>query len=174
MSREHPWFDIMPHMEIGDWITLGAVIIALTIGILALLQTNRIQKRQCKHLLINEIIDWATEIVKSIRVENVPIVGNIDLVTARKRVLVSKYFQLWGLDTKTDYMKHIATFFPEVSEKVTEIQQNLNALPKVFDEVMGKNEEKFEDILSPYFSRLDESAEEVIKLAIQVKTKELI
>lgn len=174
MSREHPCFDIIPHMVIGDWITLGAVIIALIIGILALLQTNRIQKRQYKHLLINEIIDWATEIVKAIRVENVPVVGSIDLITARKRVLVSKYFQLWGLDTKTDYIEHIATFFPEVSEKVTEIQQNLNALPEVFNEVVKKKEEKFEDILSPYFSRLDKSAEEVIKLAVQVKTKELI
>ena len=106
----------MAHMVIGDWITLGAIIIALIIGILALLQTNRIQKRQYKHLLINEIIDWATKIVQSIRVENVPIIGSTDLVTARRRVLANKYFQLWGLDTKTEYMKHIATFFPEVPD----------------------------------------------------------
>lgn len=174
MSREHPWFDIMPHMVIGDWITLVAVIIALTLGVLALIQTHRIQKRQYKHFLITEIIDWATEIVKSTRVENMPIVGSTDLETARRRVLGNKYFHLWGLDAKTDYMKHIAAFFPEVSDKVTEVQLNLNALSEVFWEAVNRKEEKFEDVLHPYFRRLDKSAEEVIKLAIQVKTEELI
>ena len=161
-------------MVIGDWITLVAVIIALTLGVLALIQTNHIQKRHYKHLLINEIIDWETEIVKSIRTENMPIVGSTDLATARKRVFGNKFFQLWGLDAKTEYMQHIATFFPKVSDKVTEVQLNLNTLSKVFWEAADKKEEKFEDIVDPYFRRLDKSAEEVIQLAIQVKTKELI
>jgi len=55
-----------------------------------------------------------------------------------------------------------------------EVQQNLDALSKVFCEITPRSEENFEDVLHPYFSRLDKSAEEVIKLAIQVKTKELI
>ena len=164
----------MPHMSIGDWITLVAVITALTFGISALVQTNHIQKRQYRHLLINEIIDWATEIVKSIRTENIPIVGSTDLETARKRVLTNKFFHLWGLDSKTEYMKHIATFFPKVSDKLTEVQLNLNALLEIFRDTVHRKEEKFEDILDPYFRRLDKSAEEVIQLAIAVKTKELI
>jgi hypothetical protein len=174
MSVRHPWFDIMPHMAVGDWITLIAVVIALTFGVLALVQTNRIQKKQYRHLLINEIIDWATEIIDSFRIENVPIVGNTDLETARKRVLTNKFFKLWGLDSKTEYMKHIATSFPEVSDKLTEVGANLNALLEIFREVVHKKEEKPEDILDSYFRRLDKSAEEVIQLAIQVKTKELI
>ena len=101
-------YDIIRHMVIGDWITLVAVITALTLGALAMIQTNRIQKRQYKHLLINEIIDWATEIVKSIRTENIPIVGSTDLETARKRVLGNKFFQLWGVDAIPVY--HLQSF----------------------------------------------------------------
>ncbi len=86
----------------------------------------------------------------------------------------NKFFQLWGLDTKTEYMKHIATFFPKVSDKLAEVQLNLNTLSKVFWEAADRKEEKFEDIVDPYFRRLDKSAEEVIRLAIQVKTEELI
>jgi len=160
-------------MVIGDWITLGAVIIALIIGILALLQTNRIQKRQYKHLFINEIIDWATEIMKSTRIENIPIVGSTDLETARRRVFGNKYFQLYGLDAKTNYMKRIAAFFPQVSNKVREVELNLNELSRVFFEAVDRKEEKFGDVVDPYFRRVDKSAEELIELAIQVKTEEL-
>lgn len=161
-------------MVIGDWITLVAVVIALTLGVLAVIQTNRIQEKRYRHLLINEIIDWATEIAKSIRIENIPIVGTTDLETARRRVLTNKFFQLWGLDARTDYMKHIAAFFPEVSNKLTEVEVNLDELSRVFGEVVERKEKEFEDILDPYFRRLDKSAKEVIKLAIQVKTQELI
>ena len=49
-------------MEVGDWITLGAVVVALTIGVTSLLQTQRLQKSERKERLLNEIIEWATNI----------------------------------------------------------------------------------------------------------------
>ena len=161
-------------MEIGDWITLIAVITALTLGILAIMQTNRIQKRHYKHILINEIIDWSTEIIKSIRTENIPIVGSTDLDTARKRVLGNKIFKLMGVDAKTEYMKRISTVFPELSAKLAEVQLNMDTLSEVFWEASDRAEKKLEDTVDPYLRQLDKSATEVITLAIQVKTKDLI
>lgn len=49
-------------MESGDWITLGAVIVALGIGVASLVQTKRLQKRERKERLLNEIIEWAIEV----------------------------------------------------------------------------------------------------------------
>jgi len=52
-------------MEIGDWITLGAVIVALGLGLYSLIQTHKLQKRERRERLLNEIIEWAKDIHKS-------------------------------------------------------------------------------------------------------------
>lgn len=51
-------------MEIGDWITLSAVLVALGLGVVSIIQTQWLQKRERKERLLNEIIEWATEISK--------------------------------------------------------------------------------------------------------------
>ncbi|MFC1874773.1 hypothetical protein ACFLY3_01270 [Chloroflexota bacterium] len=51
-------------MEIGDWITLFAVIVALGIGIASILHTQNLQKKEQRQKLLNEIIDWAKNITK--------------------------------------------------------------------------------------------------------------
>jgi len=52
-------------MEVGDWITLGAVIVALGIGVASILHTRSLQIKERKERLLNEILDWATNIAKS-------------------------------------------------------------------------------------------------------------
>ena len=49
----------------GDWITLAAVIVALVLGVVTIIQTYRSQKRERKERLVSEIIEWATVIAKS-------------------------------------------------------------------------------------------------------------
>jgi len=160
-------------MLLGNWITLSAVIIALTLGVLAMIQTKRIQQRQYKHMLINEIIDWATEIIEVVRVENMPIVGITDIDTARARVMGNKYFKLWGIDAKTEYMKHIAIFFPQLIDKTEEVQQKLDTLSENFWSTFESRKGKFDEIVAPYFRAVDKSAAELITLATQEKTKNL-
>ena len=50
-------------MNIGDWITLGAVIVALSIGAASIIQTQRLQKKERGERLLNEIIEWAEDIL---------------------------------------------------------------------------------------------------------------
>jgi len=52
-------------MEVGDWITLGAVIVALGIGVASILYTQYLQKKERKERLLNEVIKWAEDIRKS-------------------------------------------------------------------------------------------------------------
>jgi len=52
-------------MHVGDWITLAAVIVALVLGVVTIIQTYRSQKRERKERLVSEIIEWATVIAKS-------------------------------------------------------------------------------------------------------------
>ncbi|MDD5288613.1 MAG: hypothetical protein PHY28_05820 [Dehalococcoidales bacterium] len=62
-------------MEINSWITLAAVFVALSLGVASLIQTKQIQKRERKERLLNEIIEWATEIHTASLKTNLP---NID------------------------------------------------------------------------------------------------
>jgi len=56
-------------METSDWINiitaiflLGAIIVSLVIGLKSLHQTKNIQKRQSRHTLLKEIVEWATDV----------------------------------------------------------------------------------------------------------------
>ena len=49
-------------MDAGDWITLGAVLVALSLGVASLVQTKRLQKRERKERLLNEIIEWVSDV----------------------------------------------------------------------------------------------------------------
>lgn len=51
-------------MDIGHWITLVAVIVALGIGVSSLIQTQRLQKRERIERLLNEIVEWAIDVTK--------------------------------------------------------------------------------------------------------------
>jgi len=51
-------------MDIGDWITLAAVVVALGIGVASILHTQSLQKQERKERLLNEIIEWATETIE--------------------------------------------------------------------------------------------------------------
>jgi hypothetical protein len=51
-------------MNITDWITLAAVLVALVIGVSSIIQTQRLQTRELSERLLNEIIEWALEVGK--------------------------------------------------------------------------------------------------------------
>ncbi len=48
--------------QIGDYITLSAVAVALGIGVASILHTRSLQKKERRERLLNEIIEWAEEI----------------------------------------------------------------------------------------------------------------
>ncbi|MGB2814737.1 MAG: hypothetical protein WBC50_07950 [Dehalococcoidales bacterium] len=49
-------------MEVGDWITLGAVIVALGVGVASIIHTNILQRKARKERLLDDIIEWAMSI----------------------------------------------------------------------------------------------------------------
>lgn len=49
-------------MEVGDWITLAAVVVALGIGVASILHTRNMLKKERRERLLNEIIEWATKV----------------------------------------------------------------------------------------------------------------
>jgi hypothetical protein len=53
-------------MEVGDWITLSAVIVALGIGVASILHTQSLQRKERRERFLNEIIEWSEAVHKAI------------------------------------------------------------------------------------------------------------
>jgi hypothetical protein len=48
-------------MEVGDWITLSAVLVALGLGVAAIIHTRIMQIKERKERLLNDIIEWSNK-----------------------------------------------------------------------------------------------------------------
>ena len=52
-------------MEISDWVLVGSVIVALVLGIRSLRQTKDLRRKEYRHKLLDEIIDWAKDTIET-------------------------------------------------------------------------------------------------------------
>jgi hypothetical protein len=95
-------------MDIGLWLkdwatplsaiaTLAAVIVALGLGVASIVQTQRLQKRERRERLLNEIIEWAEDV--SARMSPVDILKNPEWVLGTKLDSEEKFrfLQIYGL-----------------------------------------------------------------------------
>jgi len=57
------WYNV--GMDLGNWITLGAVVVALVIGVASLCFTRSLQKEEHKQRLLKELFERALDIEKS-------------------------------------------------------------------------------------------------------------
>ena len=101
-------------MNYGDWITLAAVVVALGLGVSSLIQTQRLQQRERKERLLNEIIEWAIEIANiafgwEIR-GSLPKGDNIERTLVRLSNEISRY---QVVDTKSVYIAKCSEIFGE-------------------------------------------------------------
>lgn len=67
----------MTNMDAGDWITLVAVIVALSIGVTSIRQTRNIRQQEYKNRLINDVILWAGEVSRCSLGPNEPAITQI-------------------------------------------------------------------------------------------------
>jgi hypothetical protein len=85
-------------MEVGDWITLAAVIVALGIGVASILHTESLRKRDRRERLVTEIVNWVEDVISVTQ----------SLTTNRRFELTldySQYFvQLDILNAKKNYL----------------------------------------------------------------------
>ena len=96
-------------MKVGDWITLAAVLVALGLGVASLRQTQMQQKRERRERLLNEIIEWASEI------QNAGL--KIDMAPNKTQTAIGAEILLrYGIPfSKNDYICQIVKdLFPEL------------------------------------------------------------
>jgi len=133
-------------METGDLVlsvlTFVAILIALSIGVANMLQTKSIQKMERKQRLLNEIIDWAKDVINCSSELNIPLVRGVDRTTMLIYGRSNLYFKHRSVNARSSYVEKIAAIFgmdlpftvASVTSKLGEfikiLEANINSLEK--------------------------------------------
>ena len=98
-------------MELQSVLTLTAIIVALIIGVSALVQTNIIQKGERKQRLLNEIIDWANDILNYGSEMVVQPTPGITQIARLLQATSALYLRYRAVNARTEYVEKIASKF---------------------------------------------------------------
>jgi hypothetical protein len=165
-------------MEVGDWITLAAVIVALGIGVASILHTQSSQKRERKERLLNEIIEWATDISTcSFKTDKYALanVVKIDLLLVNLAALEDQYN---SVRMKGKYIQGIASAFGtdlgnSVHEVITKLDEHIEIIRKYMyteEEIKLENSAKE---LPEQRKFLIQSVDNMTQKAIKIKTRDI-
>ena len=98
-------------MGITNWLTLGAIAVALGIGVTAILQIKRIQKKERRQRLLNEIIEWSKDVINCTSELNIPLVRGVDRTTMLIYGRSNLYFKYRSVNARSSYVREIAAIF---------------------------------------------------------------
>ncbi len=189
-------------MEVGDWITLAAVLVALGLGVSSLIQTQKLKERERKERLLNEIIEWALDVAKcgstvniqspqpffTVLVEkNFPKLSREEqeillkgLNKDNERVWQSRHMELifryQTVDARGEYICEISNLpYFNIYASVKEVKDNLRTTLEIYWEYLDDiTDEALMEKVTEWEHKLQESAVSLIKEATKIKTKDLI
>jgi len=184
-------------MEVGDWITLAAVIVALGIGVAAILQTQSLQKKERKERLLNEIIEWAIDVTnlrsggKGIfkEIAGIADIKEVEILTQAHIIEMKESYV--GMRGRNKYVSSIIRDFKQdLQQAVIKLIEDLEVYIEVLDEwwkfkcdAIEQDSIKTEEYITKdgeyttkadeYMLQIDNSANEVIEEAAKVKTRDI-
>ena len=150
-------------MDISDWLILAAVIVALGIGVSSLIQTQRLQRRERKEILLNEIIEWATDIQKVSLEIDIPLVtdGSLD----KKKIQASILLRYGIPFIRNDYIKAIVSkeFKDQLLKDVEDMIKNFTAFLFCSMKSFGVKDEDIESSFNGTALKIIEEVKERLK-----------
>ena len=168
-------------MEVGDWITLAAVVVALAIGVVSLVQTQNLQKRERKERLLNEIIEWATDVGKrGSDLDFICLAAQLDEQPWGELNLPTLQSSLRELRQRAEYMVKVSntldkSLLTTVQKVKVEVMEYLKAIDNVFIQTRLGAEGNLPIILKPLLERdsLVNCANNLVAEAAKIKTRDL-
>jgi len=177
-------------MEIGDWITLSAVIVALGIGVASILHTQSLQRKERRERLLNEIIDWAIDtstcafsVPYSLMLEDITAGLNkkddVEKIVRRRNLTLYTNLRLnyQILTRKSKHIENIASSLPgnldyAVKRLRKQIDNVISALKKCARDPSNKDRSEYENLIRAEDS-LHKKADILIKEATEIKTRDI-
>jgi len=179
-------------MATSDWINLIAAILVgggtLFLGIMAwrtIRQTRSIQKAEKWDRLLNEIIEWATDIIECCREFEVPLVGNgiTNRDSLLRRIESNRVTKLNTMISRSKYLSEIAfKLNTKLKDDIEITNKNILDLKEILlerahveiEHDKGKVKiEEVDKVVKRYdgqIDRVEESAGLIIKAASKVKS----
>lgn len=172
------WYNV--GMDISDWINIISAILigggTLFLGVMALLtirQTRSIQKAERRERLLDEIIEWAVDMLEcEAEVSTAPLqAGVTDQNVLAAFMRLSLLLKYRNVDARSEYVRQIALHFEEELQfAVKKATDELNATVEFLSEHLDTaTTQKVRD----YRESLELSALAVIKEATKIKTRDM-
>jgi len=170
-------------MEVGDWITLAAVIVALGIGVASILHTRSMQKKERKERLLNEIIEWATEFPKFFFTMKFEYIQNAKSEEKLRLYLFARFAQdlniLNALIGRDVYILNISSSFginlrltvQRLIEDLLSYREYFNKWFKILENNSFDPKREDFDKAVEFENRINTSALDVIQEATKLKTE---
>lgn len=172
-------------MELYGWITLGAVIVALGLGVASILHTQSLKKRERKERLLNEIIEWAIDVSKCGLDINISIFNGLHRAKDVKEMEFIKNTATLDLlsaflvvNARSEYISKMAFIFGQnlnraIFETVESINEHIELLRKSYEDEDKKKIKASSDDIGKHRNQLIKSAQKVIEEATKIKTKDI-
>ena len=172
-------------MSTSDWITLGAAILVgggtLFLGIMAwrtIRQTSSIQKAEKRERLLNEIIEWVTDLNKCAWESEYTIstgVSSEEYKILREANIFSRFR---AADSKSEYIRNIAlTFGEDLHSNAEQVKTQLDKLLALKWKSLKSEKDEEKQKLSEQIQHSEEKLYRVVeglsRAAAQIKTKDI-
>ena len=163
-------------MDIGDWITLCAILVALIIGIASILHTRSLQKKERKQRLLNEIMEWGKDVINCSSELNIPLVTGIDRTTMLIYGRSNLYFKYKSVNARSSYIGEIAAIFGiDLLSAVTSVISKLAEFIRILEasiESLKKNGTEDKNTAEDCELKLYDLTRALIEKVAEVKVKE--
>lgn len=166
-------------MDIGDWITLSAVTVALGIGAASIIHTNILQRKERKERLLNEIIEWAivvTNCGKRSDLSDLLYLADNKQEAFLSLRLTEAALSIGLMKGRNEYISKVALIFgQELQEDVDMLIDCLEEYKELLDEEGKDTSISLESIekIESHDSQLIILATKVIKEATEIKTRDI-
>lgn len=189
-------------MELSDWITLAAVVVALGIGTSSLVQTQKLQKRERRDRLLNEVIEWAVGVATceySVSIEKPSLIFTKlydkdaraydikdkaklarGIMQDHKRVWQSRYMNLHRnyqtLDARGEYILSLSSTkeFESIHNTIKNLTVQICDYSEILLEYIKDIEnESQQKIVDTSAKAIHKSAVQLIRGAVKTKTKDI-
>lgn len=162
-------------MEVGDWITLSAVIVALGIGVTSILHTQSLQRKERKERILNEIIEWSVEINKCGSEVGLQVIPGLDEKHQKRIIRINWAFRYQVVDSKSNYIVSLAQAFEKETELYTTLKnvsdkvKELTKLLWIFSQSEGEKEKELSNEITEQEKSLQDISIKIIKKATMLK-----
>ena len=138
----------------------------------AIWQTRKLQERERTDRLLNEIIEWAQDILECVPEVIIPPTSIKSKDTMLGLILINLVSKYKNVDARTEYVKGIASIFGESLKPAVEIVgQQLSEVIKFV--LSHPPDERSYDMVGGYLEPLSTSTVALIKTATKIKTKDI-